>query len=145
MRFAFIKDHDEYVEVHAKEKNELVNKIENLVNNSFINGININGYIQDDVVPLKLNDIVCFYVENDKTYARLMDKTYQIKMRLYQIEECLNNDFVRINKSKIININYISKFDLSWSGTIFVVLQNNDSDYVSRRQIKMLKERMNIK
>lgn len=41
MKFSFIKDDEEYVEVHAKEKNELVNKIENLVNDSFIDGINV--------------------------------------------------------------------------------------------------------
>lgn len=145
MEFKFIKDEKEFVEVHASERNELVNEIENLVNESFIDGMNINGYLENDVVPLKLKDIVSIYVEEDKTYASLMDKGYQIKMRLYQIEEHLNNDFIRINKSRIINRNYISKFDVSWSGTLQVFLKNGESDYVSRRQMKNVKERMNLK
>lgn len=145
MEFKFIKDKEEFVEVHASEKNELVTQIENLVNESFIDGININGYLENDVVPLKLKDIVSIYVEEDKTYVSLMNKGYQIKMRLYQIEEHLNNDFIRINKSRIINRKFISKFDVSWSGALQVFLKNGESDYVSRRQMKNVKERMNLK
>lgn len=146
MKFKFIKDNDEFIEAHAKEKNELVNAIEELViNDSCLSGANINGYLEDDVVPLKLSEIVSFYVENDKTYAELMNKTYQIKMRLYQLEECLTDNFIKINKSRIVNKNFIQKFDLSWSGTILIIMKNNKQDYVSRRQVKHVKERMNIR
>lgn len=146
MEFKYVKDLDEYVEVHANERNELVNQIEDLViNNDSIDALNINGYLEDDIVPLKLKDIYSFYVTDNKTFARVNNKEYQVKFRLYQLEEKLPSNFIKINKSRIINREFIGKFDLSWSGTIQVVMKNNDKDYVSRRLIKSVKERMNIK
>lgn len=143
MKFEYIQKHDDNrVVVYAPEKTKVIEEIENL---AISEDINILGYDEDEVFPININDILSFYVENDKTYAILMDKTYSIKFRLYQIEEKLTNDFIRINKSRIINRKYIEKFDLSWSGTLLVVMKNGLKDYVSRRLISSVKERMNLK
>ena len=148
MKFKFIKDNnEEKVVVYAQEKNNLVNQIEELVisNDLIIDGVNINGYLESDIVPLKIFDIVSFYCDDDKTFARVNNKSYQIKFRLYQIEEKLSNSFIRINKSRIINKNFIEKFDISWNGTIMVKMKNGDFDYVSRRLLKSVKERMELR
>ena len=148
MKFKFIKDNnEEKVVVYAQEKNNLVNQIEELVlsNELIIDGVNINGYLESDIVPLKIFDIVSFYCDDNKTFARVSNKSYQIKFRLYQIEEKLSNSFIRINKSRIINKNFIEKFDISWNGTIMVKMKNGDFDYVSRRLLKTVKERMELR
>lgn len=146
MKFKFVKDSDEFVEVHAEEKTDLVNQIEELVSNdSNINGVNINGYLENDIVPIKLKEIYSFYALDNKTFVRLENKEYQVKFRLYQLEEKLPSNFIKINKSRIINRDFIGKFDVSWSGTLLVEMKNNDKDYVSRRLIKQVKERMDIK
>lgn len=148
MKFKFIKDNnEEKVVVYAQEKNNLVNQIEELVisNDLIIDGVNINGYLESDIVPIKIFDIVSFYCDDDKTFARVGNKSYQIKFRLYQIEEKLSNSFIRINKSRIINKNFIEKFDISWNGTIMVKMKNGDFDYVSRRLLKTVKERMELR
>lgn len=142
----FIDNQEEQVIIHSHEKNELVNKIEELVLNheNKIEGINCYGYLENDIVLLKICDIDSFYVSEDKTYASIKDKKYNIKKRLYQIEEMLNDDFIKINKSCIINKNHIKRFNTSWSGALLVELINGDKEYVSRRMIKNLKERMGI-
>lgn len=148
MKFEFIKNNQENkVVCYAKNKTPLIDQIEQLVvnDNLTFDGININGYLEKDVVPIKLENVVSFYTEEDKVFVSLMNKTYQVKLRLYQIEEQLPSNFIRINKSRLINRNYIEKFDLSWSGTLLVVMKNNEKDYVSRRLMKSVKERMNIK
>lgn len=148
MKFEFIKHEQENkVVCYAKNKTSLIDQIEQLVVNDDLtfDGININGYLEKDVVPIKLENVVSFYAEEDKVFVSLMDKTYQVKLRLYQIEEQLPCNFIRINKSRLINRNYIEKFDLSWSGTLLVVMKNKERDYVSRRLMKSVKERMNIK
>lgn len=142
----YIDDEEEMVIIHAHERTPLVNEIENLVlnENQEIAVINCFGYLDDDIVPLSLNDITKFYIENDKLYVSSKNKKYLIKKRLYQIEEEVNNNFIKINKSCIINKNHIKRFNTSWSGTLLVELDDNEIEYVSRRNIKNLKERMGL-
>ncbi len=142
----YIDDEEEIVIIHTHKRTPLVNEIENLVLNEDqeIAVINYFGYLDNDIVSLSLNDITKFYIENDKLYVSSKNKKYLIKKRLYQIEEEVNNNFIKINKSCIINKNHIKRFNTSWSGTLLVELDDNEIDYVSRRNIKNLKERMGL-
>ncbi len=141
-----IDNEEERIIVHVHSRTELVNKIEEMVLNeeNKIEGINCFGYLESDIVPLKIKEITMFCVEDDKTYASFGNRKYSIKKRLYQIEEILNDDFIKINKSCIINKNHIKKFNTSWNGALLVELDNDERQYVSRRMIKNLKERMGL-
>ena len=144
--YVFIDDEEENVTVHCHERNGLVDKIEELVSDdeNEIEGKNCFGYLENEIVPLEISNITMFYTKDEKTYASIVGKTYKIKKRLYQVEEMLSNDFIKINKSCIINKNHIKKFDTSWSGTLSVELDDGTKEYVSRRMIKNLKERMGL-
>lgn len=143
MKFKTIikEDVEEYVEIYAKKRTKLIDQIESLCSNDEIELI---GYFEDESCLLNVNEVQRIYVENDKTYVSIEDKKYRIKYRLYQIEELLNDDFIKINQSCLININYIQKFKTSWGGSLLVQLKNKDVDYVSRRQTKVVKERLGI-
>ena len=65
-------------------------------------------------------------------------------MRLYSIEEKLSEDFIKINQSTVINIKKIQRFDVSVTGTLKVIMKNGYTDYVSRRRIKNVKERLGL-
>ena len=69
---------------------------------------------------------------------------FEIKTRLYVIEEKLPENFIKINQSCIANINQIERFDASISGTLKIRFKNGYTDYVSRRQLKNVKERIGI-
>ena len=141
-----ITKEEESITLCVHKRTQLTDKIEELVNNDelTIDGININGYLDKDIVPLKLEKISRFYAEDDKCYASVDNKTYQIRKRLYQIEEILPSYFIRINKSSIININFIKRFNTSWTANVFVELKDGVKDYISRRQLKNVKERLGI-
>lgn len=141
-----ITKEEESITLCVHKRTPLTDKIEELVSNNEISieGININGYLEKDIVPLKLEEINRFYAEDDKCYASVDSKTYQIKKRLYQIEEILPSYFIRINKSSIININFIKRFNTSWTANVFVELKDGVRVYISRRQLKIVKERLGI-
>ena len=68
------------------------------------------------------------------------------KKRLYKIEEMLeDDDFIKINQSCIVNIKMIESFDASIGGALMIKLKNGYRDYISRRQIKAVKERLGLK
>ena len=89
-------------------------------------------------------EVFCFIVENSKVYAICDDKKYLLKLRLYNIEQTLDKDFIKINQSSIANINKIQKFDASIGGTLKVIFKNGYTDYVPRRNIKHVKERLGL-
>ena len=97
---------DEEIIVYAHNKSPLVIEIEELVNSR---SVDLIGYAQDETVKLNLNDIYCFFTEDNKVYALTENEKYRLKSRLYQLEENLNNNFVKINQSCIANIQKIKK------------------------------------
>lgn len=135
------KEHEEEILIYAHEKTKLVENIEKLVSDDVFDLI---GYKDREAVRLNTNDVVCFIAEDNKVYALTENEKLNIKLRLYQIEEKLSENFVRINQSCIANINKIDRFDASFSGTLVVKFKNGYRDFVSRRQVKNIKERFGL-
>ena len=57
----------------------------------------------------------------------------------------LGDDYLKINQSCIVNIKAIKQFDVSLGGSLMISLKNGYRDYVSRRQVKAVKERIGFK
>lgn len=140
-RFFIDKSRDEEVIVYAHEKTKLVEDIENLVTE---NNFDLIGYADREAVKLDLADVYCFTVENNKIYALCEQEKFLIKNRLYQLEEKLTENFIKINQSCIANVRKIRKFDASFSGTLTVIFKNGYKDFVSRRNVKNVKERLGL-
>ena len=133
------KDREEEVIVYAHKRDRLTEEIERLVQDDWV------GYSDNSVIKLRVVDIYCFTVEDNKIYAVTDNGKWQIKQRLYQIEEQLPDTFVRINQSCLANIRGIERFDVSFGAALTVIFKNGYRDYVSRRQVKTVKERLGIK
>lgn len=105
----------------------------------------IMGFDGTNAQILEPNEIYRIYAENQRVLAVTEAGTFQIRMRLYQLEERLDSRiFVRISNSEIINLRKTEKFDLSLAGTIYVKLKNKESTYVSRRYVSKIKEILGI-
>ncbi len=143
MKFTLIldKDRDEEIIIYAREKNELVSKIEKLTEES---PPDLTGYRDKVGVILNPDEIYCFIAQGNKVFAVTEKEKLQMKIRLYKIEEYELDSFVKINQSCIANLNKIARFDTSVSGTLKVVFKNGYTDYVSRRNLKNVKERLGI-
>ncbi len=105
----------------------------------------ITGFSEDNAEILDPNDIYRIYAEQQKVLAVTEKGVFQIRMRLYQLEEKLTGlKFVRISNSEMINLKKTEKFDLSIAGTIHVKLKNGQSTYVSRRYVSKIKDILGI-
>ena len=135
------KEKEEEVLVFAHERNALVNEIERIVQE---NNLKLVGYKENEASKLKLFDVNCFISENNKVFA-LTNEKLQLKLRLYQIEEMLDENFIKINQSCIANIRQIEKVQATFSGSFQVVFRNGYCDYISRRNLKSVKERLGVR
>ncbi len=136
------KNHKEEVVVYSHEISDIVKEIERIVNDV---KVEILGYRDKEIVKLSFCDICCFTIENNKLFAITHKGRYQIKERLYQVESLVDNSFIRINQSTLANINNIEKFEATVGGALMIVFKNGYKDYVSRRQLKVVKERLGLK
>lgn len=143
MKYKLIIDEtkDEELIITCHHKREVFDQIEQLITNM---DAQLIGYENEDIVILNYDDVVCFISDNNKVFALVGKHKYLIKKRLYQIEEQLDLNYVRINQSCIANIKQISKFSASFNGFLQVHFKNGYSDYVSRRELKNVKERIGI-
>ncbi len=100
----------------------------------------IAGFRDDTVTVLDEKDILRIYAANGKVFAVLPSGEYMLRLRLYEAEERLKqHHFIRISNSEIINLKKVRSFDLSFTGTVCVVLIDGSKTYASRRYVTRLK------
>ena len=144
MKFTLIidKDREEEVIVYAKEQSPLVYEIEGLLKKDCEE---LMGYRDGEMIIIHPTDVFCFTIENGKLFAITEKEKIQLRQRLYQIERYIGSSFVKINQSSIANIKKIDRFKASFGGSLLVIFKNGYEDYVSRRQVKIVKERFGVK
>lgn len=133
---------EEEILICVHERTKLVDEIENII---LSEAVELTGYKNSETFKLSPLEICCFTAEENKVFAVTEKDKLQVRQRLYQLEEILNDSFIKINKSCIINVKCIKKFDASLSGNLSVTLSNGYRDYVSRRNLKSVKERLGVR
>lgn len=144
MKIEIITDTNEeelLVKIFAKQINDDVQKIISLLNKS---KDAIIGFKNDQAFIIEESDIMRIYIEDKKVFIKTVDDIYSSKKRLYEIENSLGNDFIKISQSEIANIKYIKKLDFSYTGTIMLIFKNGDKSFVSRRSLKTFKDKLGI-
>ena len=131
----------EEVVIHSHENSALVSEIRRICDED---ELSLMGYTETSVQKLPLSDICFFAVEGSHVKAHTVNGLFRLKCRLYVLEETLPDRFIKINQSCIANISMIERFDTSITGTLLVRFKNGEKDYVSRRNIRRVKERVGI-
>jgi DNA-binding LytR/AlgR family response regulator len=135
--------HEEEVVIYAGKRTREIEELERYLDRM---STELVGYGEDgQILPLRPTEVHCFIVEDGRVYALTEKEKLTVRLPLYAIEEMLTEDFVRINQSCLGSIRKIARFDASIGGALMVTFGNGHRDYVSRRQLKNVKERMHIK
>jgi DNA-binding LytR/AlgR family response regulator len=134
-------DREEEVVIYARENRPVFAEIQRLL---AAEDTPLVGYEGEHIVVLKPKKISCFVSGGDKVIAICGEHKYVVKKRLYQLEEQLGKDYIRINQSCLANVGQISRFSASIGGSLEVVFRDGYRDFVSRRELKKVKERMGI-
>ncbi|MFZ7942407.1 MULTISPECIES: LytTR family DNA-binding domain-containing protein [Bacillaceae] len=120
------------------EINEIVNKLKT-------DDLTILGYQNERVHRIKLSDIYYFEAVDGKVFIYCKDNVFQVKQKLYEIEElCKNKNCFRASKSTILNIAKISSIYPSISGRFEAILDNGERAVVSRQYVPVLKNRLGL-
>ena len=82
--------------------------------------------------------------EQQKVVLYAEKQQYLTTNRLYEVEEQLGNQFMRISKTTLINLRQIESVEPSFSGTMYLKLKNGCKDYISRKYLPAFKKYLGI-
>ena len=97
-----------------------------------------------DIVLLDFEDIFMIRVEDKQTKVFTEDKDYLVKKPLYQIEENLDSNFVRVSKATIVNLRKIKRVAPSLKGMMFIELKNGLKGNISRTYLAEFKSALDL-
>ncbi|GAK07174.1 LytTR family DNA-binding domain-containing protein [Geomicrobium sp. JCM 19038] len=139
------KHNDTSVTIHAKEWS---NQVE-----SFIKHVHdyqepttqrrIIAETDDSSIVLEPKTIDYIVAEERKVFAVFAGERAEIKQKLYELEEQLaSHQFIRFSKSVLGNLNQIERFEVSFNGNLCVFFKSGEKEYVSRKYVKPLRQKL---
>lgn len=97
-----------------------------------------------DIALLEFSDVFMLRVEDKQVKVYTEKSEYLIKKPLYQVEETLSSDFVRISKTTIVNLRKIERVAPSLKGMMFIQLKNGLKDNISRKYLPDFKQALDL-
>ena len=124
--------------------NKIDKEVQNLINYIEYSSEYLIGIVEDKASIIDIDEIIRVYIEDRKTFVVTLKDTYVVKKKLYEVENMVTRNFIKISQSEIANIKFIKNLDFSNIGTIVIKYKNSDISYVSRRMIKEFKLKLGI-
>lgn len=104
----------------------------------------ITAYDQNKIVFLLPTDVFYFEAVDNKVFAYCESHVYEIRKKLYELENDQYTDFLRISKSVILNLSKISYLSPSFNGKFDAKLKNDEIIIISRQYVLSLKNKLGI-
>lgn len=142
MKFKYVEKNDYEIIAYGPKKNNLIMMIEKIC---IQNDNKLIGYFNNEIKELNPNFIDCFITIGDKVYAIYKNDRYLVKFRLYELYDMYNVSYIYINKGCLANVNRIDHFEVNIGAALLIVFKCGFKDYVSRRKLKDVKERLGVK
>lgn len=99
----------------------------------------------DTILMVPTKDIFYFDAVDNRVFAYTKDKSYEIKLKLYEIEEDSSfPSFIRISKNTIVNIKKIEHLTPEFNGRFIAKLLNGEKVLISRGYVPALKKKLGI-
>lgn len=132
-----------YADIHTNELTDNVTKAISILESDESNEM-LAVKKGSDIALLEFSDVFMFRVEDKQVKVYTDNSEYLIKKPLYQVEETLTSDFVRISKTTIVNLKKIERVAPSLKGMMFIQLKNGLKDNISRKYLPDFKNALDL-
>ncbi len=132
-----------HADIHTDELTDNISKAISILESDESNDM-IAVKKGSDIALLQLEEIYMFRVEDKQVKVYTESSNYMIKKALYQVEEVLDSDFIRISKTTIINLKKIERVAPSLKGMMFIELKNGLKDNISRKYLPDFKKALDL-
>ena len=128
--------------IECKKVNDEVRKLE-----AHIHRFNakLTARVEDKTVFVELNDVLYFESVDNRTFLYTSQAVLEVKYKLYELESFLpSEDFFRISKAQIVNINQIKALAPGFNRTLLATMTNGEQVYISRKYAMELRRVLSI-
>ena len=132
-----------YADIHTNELTHNITKAMSILESDESSGM-LAVKKGSDFALLEFSDVYMFRVEDKQVKVYTEKGEYQIKKPLYQVEETLTSDFVRISKTTIVNLKKVERVAPSLKGMMFIQLKNGLKDNISRKYLPDFKQALDL-
>lgn len=132
------------VVIRTDQKTPLIEKLVSVIERSIQSEApRIAAYDGNAALLLSQVDILRVHTEPRKLVVCTPRGIYEARCSLQEMESMLDPEsFVRISRFEIINMERVSGFDVSVSGTIQVTFDDGSSTWVARRYVHAIEQRL---
>lgn len=126
--------------IRCQKLNEQVQQIQQALSKLADNSRRFVFYKGDTEYYLSLEDVLFFETDGKTIQVHTKNDIYQTRYKLYELEELLPGNFMRVSKSAILNTHQVYSITKSISASSLVQFRNTHKQvYVSRMYYKPLK------
>lgn len=130
---------EDEVIIRCSELNYQIQNIQKALANTVSQKSQITFYKNNIEYYIYLEEVLFFETEGSSISAHTVDNVYQVKYKLYELEEILPTYFMRVSKSTIVNINHIYSITRNITASSIVEFKKTHKKvYVSRHYYKQL-------
>lgn len=131
------------ITIRCSELDDEVQKIQKALTHILSQKIQMTFYKDNTEYYITIDEILFFETEENCISAHTTKEVYQVKYKLYELEEILPSYFTRVSKSTILNINHIYSITRNLTASSIVEFQHTHKTvYVSRHYYKPLKNKL---
>ncbi len=136
------KNEEELVLIHCYRVNEEVTELVDFIRTR--DGL-VSGYEDSQIFQIALRDIYYFEGVDNKVYAYLKDHVYEVKSKLYELEEDYHRmKFFRCSKSILVNLMKMEYVKPALNGRFTAKLRNGEEVIISRQYVPELKRILHL-
>ena len=125
--------------IKCSELSEEITKIQRVISELIAEKKEMIFYKDNTEYYICIDDVLFFETEESSISAHTINDVYSVKYKLYELEEILPNNFLRVSKSTILNTNHIYSITRNITSASIVEFQNTHKKvFVSRHYYKVL-------
>ena len=102
----------------------------------------LTGYMQNkERVSVRVEDILYFETVDGRVFAYTVDGVYEIKGRLYQVEERVSRRTIcRASKTMLVNVEHITSVRTALNGRLYARMENGEEILITRRYAREIED-----
>ncbi len=105
----------------------------------------LHVYLDGEIYLIEPAEVYYFEYVDQKVFVYCKSKVYEIRNKLYELEEMLSvKDFIRVSKSCILNLNKIHRLSPGFGGRFEALLKNGERVIISRQYVNVMKEALGL-
>lgn len=126
--------------------NHISSDVERIISRLRVLDLKLTGKKDNQTFILDAANVLYIDTVDRKTFFYTKNEVYETDLRLYELEEQLASlDFIRANKSCIINFNQINSIKADIDGKLLVTMSNKEKLFVSRQYAQTVKTKLGVR